>query len=155
MDKKGLFNFPILDFQLQGVENYIAWALTIQYNLCAFRVWSYVQGTLKYPSVVDISIVTVTPSLNVSTSVSQSRTTSVVTQDRWFRTDEQIMAYIMRPISIPIRLSIDRSTSSREQWLTLSRMLVQTGAARKYQLCRALQEAKQEDRSIRTSTLCF
>ena len=32
MDKKGLFNFPILDVQLQGAENYIAWDLTMQYN---------------------------------------------------------------------------------------------------------------------------
>ena len=32
MDKKGLFNFPVLDFQLQNAENYTVWALTMQYN---------------------------------------------------------------------------------------------------------------------------
>ena len=84
--------------------------------------------------------------IRFSTSVSQSRTTLAVTRDQWFRTDEKIMAYIMRLVFIPIRLSISRSTSSRKQWLALSRMFVQTGAAREYQLCQALQEAKQEDR---------
>ena len=39
------------------------------------------------------------------------------------------MAYIMRSIVVPIRLLIDRLTSSRDQWLALSLMFVQTGAA--------------------------
>ena len=148
MDKKGLFNFHVLDIQLQGAENYTAWALTMQYNLRAFGVWGYVQGTLKFPSAVDISIIIVTLPSDVSTSSSQSSIASALTQDQWVRADEQIMAYIMRSISIPIRLFISRSTSTREQWLALSRMFVQTNVAREYQLCQALQEAKQEDRSI-------
>ena len=37
MDKKGLFNFPIFNVQLHGAENYTAWALTMQYNLCNTR----------------------------------------------------------------------------------------------------------------------
>ena len=85
MDKKGLFNFLILNFQLQSAENYTAWAITIQYNLRTFGVWSYVQGILKCLSIA-------TPSLYASTSDSQSHTTSTITQDQWVRTDEQIMA---------------------------------------------------------------
>ena len=77
MDKKVLFNFLVLDFQLQGVENYTACVFTIQYNLCTFGVWGYVQDTLKYPSIADNSIITATLSSDVSTTVSQSRTTSV------------------------------------------------------------------------------
>jgi len=116
MDKKRLFNFPVLDFQLQSAENYTALALKMQYNLRAFGVCSYVQSILKCPS-------TATPS-SYASSDSQSHTTSVVTQDQWVRTDEQIMAYIMRSISIPIRMSIGHSISSREQWLALSHMFV-------------------------------
>jgi len=29
VDKKGSFNFSVLDVQLQGAENYTAWALMI------------------------------------------------------------------------------------------------------------------------------
>ena len=148
MNKKGLFNFPILDVQLQGVENYTTWALTMQYNLHAFRVWGYTQDTLKCPSVADISIIIVTLPWDVSTSGSLSRVTSALTQDEWVRTDEQIMADIMRSISILILLSIGRTTSSREQWLAISPMFVQIGADREYRLCQAHQEAKLEDRSI-------
>src|SRR4051812_35093059 len=58
------------------------------------------------------------------------------------------MAYIMRSVTIPICLSIGRLMSSQEQWFALSRMFVQSGAAREYQLVQALQDAKQDDRSI-------
>ena len=54
----------------------------------------------------------------------------------------------MRSVSIPIHLSINCSTSSREQWLALSRMFVQSSAAQEHQLCQALQEAKKENCSI-------
>ena len=54
----------------------------------------------------------------------------------------------MRLVSIFGRLSIIRSTSSREQWLALSHIFVQTSIAQEYQLCQALQEAKVEDFSI-------
>jgi len=54
----------------------------------------------------------------------------------------------MRSIFILNRLSISHSTSSRKQWLSLSHMFVHIGAAWEYQLYQALQEAKQEDRSI-------
>src|SRR3954468_20584011 len=58
------------------------------------------------------------------------------------------MAYIVRSVSVPIRLSIGRLTSSKDQWLAISRMFVQSGAAREYQLVQALQDAKQNDHSI-------
>ena len=109
MDKKELFNFPLLNFQLQSTKNYIAWAFTMQSNFRAFGVWSSVEGILKYPS-------TATQSLYASALDSQSYTTSAVTQHQWVHTDEQIMAYIMRSVSILLRLSIGRSTSYREQW---------------------------------------
>jgi len=98
---------------------------TILYNIHAFGVWSYIQGILKCSS-------TATPSSYASISDSQSHITSAATQDQWIRTNEQIMAYIMRSVSILIRLSIGYSTSFREQWLALSRMLVQNGAAHEY-----------------------
>ena len=110
MDKKGLFNFHVLNVQLQGVKNYSACALTMQYNLRAFGFWDYIQGTLKCPLVVDTFIITITPPSNVSTSGSLSSITSALTQDQWVRTDEQIMAYIIRSVSILIQLSIGRST---------------------------------------------
>ena len=113
----------------------------MQYNFRAFGVWSYVLDILKCPS-------TATQSSYASASGSPSHTTSVVTQDQWVYTDEQIMAYIMRSVSILICLSIGSSTSSREQWLALSHMFIQIDLAREYQLCQALQEAKQEDRLI-------
>ena len=107
----------------------------MQYNLRAFGVWSYVQGILKCLS-------TATQSSYASASDSQSHTTSTVTQR--VHTDEQIMAYITRLVSIPMCLSIGRSTSFREQWLVLSRMFSKIGAAR----VPGSLEAKQEDRSI-------
>ena len=58
------------------------------------------------------------------------------------------MVYIMRSVSILIRLSIGRSISSRKQWLALSHMIVQTSDGREYQFCQTFQEAKQEDCSI-------
>ena len=42
MDKKGMVDFLILDVQLQGTENYTAWALMMQYNFRAFRIWGYI-----------------------------------------------------------------------------------------------------------------
>ena len=143
MDKKGLFNFPVLDFQLQNAENYTAWALTMQYNFLCFRSLELCSGHPKM--LVNYHSIIICFCIGLSVS---HHTTSAVTQDQWVRTDEQIMAYIMWSVSIPIRLSIGRSTSSREQWLVLSRMFVQIISAREYQLCQALQEAKQEDRSI-------
>src|SRR5436853_5759839 len=58
------------------------------------------------------------------------------------------MVYIVRSVSVPIRLSIGRLTSSKDQWLALSRMFVQSGAAREYQLVQALQNSKQNEQSI-------
>src|SRR3954470_21280016 len=61
---------------------------------------------------------------------------------------DQIMAYIMRTVFVTIRLSTGRLTSSKDQWFALSWMFVQFGVARKYQLVQALQDAKQDDKSI-------
>ena len=80
----------------------------MQHNFRAFGVWGYVQGTLKCPTATSWLY-------DASTPLFQSSITSVTTQDQWVRTDEQIMAYIMRPVSIRIRLSIGRLTSSMEQ----------------------------------------
>lgn len=49
MDKKGVYNFPLVDVQLKSGENYAALGLTMQYNLCEFRLWGYVQGKVKRP----------------------------------------------------------------------------------------------------------
>src|SRR3954470_5947598 len=142
MDKKSLYTFPPVDVQLQGEANYTAWALTMQYNLRAFGVWGYVQGKLKCPS-DDAATSSSTSSSDTTTSSSAK-----LTRDQWIRTDEQIMAYIVRSVSVPIRLSISRLSSSKDQWLAISRMFVQFGAAREYQLVQALQDAKQNDHSI-------
>lgn len=71
-----------------------------------------------------------------------------LTRTKWLQTDEQIIAYIVRSVSIPIRLSIRRLTTSMDQWLALSRMFVQTGATQEYQLLQSFQDAKLEDRCI-------
>src|SRR4051812_1476189 len=152
MDKKSLYTFPPVDVQLQGVENYAAWALTMQYNFCAFGVWGYVQGKVKCLS--DVTSPAASPAATSTDEASSGSTSSPLivsdklTPEKWTRTDEQIMAYIMHSVSIPIRLSIGRLTSSQEQWSALSRMFVQSGAAREYQLVQTLQDAKQNDRSI-------
>src|SRR3954462_7517695 len=150
MDKKSLYTFPPVDVQVQGADNYAAWALTMQYNFRAFGVWGYVQGKVKCPT-DDASPAASATSTDEASSGSTSSPLIVsdkLTPEKWTRTDEQIMAYIMRSVSIPIRLSIGRLTSSQEQWSTLSRMFVQSGAAREYRLVQALQDAKQDDRSI-------
>ena len=100
----------------------------MQYKSSCFRSLELAQGTLKYLSAAsitssDTSTITVTLSSDPSISGSQFSITSVLTRDQWVRTDEQIISYIMRSIFIPIRLlltvrlPIDRSISSREQWL--------------------------------------
>jgi len=38
--------FPPLDMPLTNAENYTAWALTMQYNLRAFALLSYVDGSM-------------------------------------------------------------------------------------------------------------
>ena len=53
------------------------------------------------------------------------------------------MVYIMCLIIVPIILSISRLTSSWGQWLALSHMFVQTGAAHEYQLHQALEDTLQ------------
>src|SRR3954468_10955147 len=143
MDKKNLYTFPPVDVQLQGAKNYAAWALTMQYNFRAFGVWGYLQGKVKCPPAA-----TSTDEASSGSTSSPLIVSDKLTPEKWTRTDEQIMAYIMRSVSIPIRLSIGRLTSSQEQWSALSRMFVQSGAAREYQLVQALQDAKQDDRSI-------
>src|SRR3954471_17268952 len=117
MDKKGLYNFPQIDVQLKGAENYTAWALTMQYNLRAFGVWGYVQGKLKCPS-DDAATSSSTSSSDTTTSSSAK-----LTRDQWIRTDEQIMAYIVRSVSVPIHLSIGRLTSSKDSGLPLAACL--------------------------------
>src|SRR3954465_3174277 len=124
MDKKGLYTFPLVDVQLKGAENYAAWTLTMQYNLRAFGVWGYVQGKIKCPS-NDTSA----SSSASSTSSSTETPTDTLTKEKWGRTNEQIIAYIMRSVSVPIHLSIGHLTSSKDQWLALSWMYVQSGAA--------------------------
>jgi len=49
-----------------------------------------------------------------SSTVSILPSDSAITYVQWTRTDKQIMAYIMRSINIPIWLSINRLTSSRD-----------------------------------------
>src|SRR3954468_7212581 len=109
MDKKGFYTFPPVDTPLKGAENYAAWALSMQYNLRAFGVWGYVQGKIKCPS--DDAIASSATSTNESTPGSKTLT-DTLTREKWSHTDKQIMAYIMRSVSVPIRLSIDRLLSS-------------------------------------------
>ena len=153
MDKKNLYTFPPIDVLLQGADNYAAWALTMQYNLRAFGVWGYVQGKVKCPpdtaSTDALSPdTTSTDELSSDSTPSPKTVSDKLTPEKWSRIDDQIMAYIMRSVSIPIHLSIGRLTTSQAQWSTLSRMFIQSGAASEYQLVQALQDAKQDDRSI-------
>src|SRR3954467_14994949 len=105
MDKKNLYTFPPVDVQLQGVENYAAWALTMQYNFRAFGVWGYVQGKVKCPSdatsIVALSSGSTTDALSSGSTSSPLTVSDKLTPEKWTRTDEQIMAYIMRSVSIP------------------------------------------------------
>jgi len=55
------------------------------------------------------------------------------------------MVYTIRSVSIP---SVSFSTSSKEQWLALTRMFVHASTSREYQLYQAPQGSRQGDRSI-------
>lgn len=94
-----------LIIQLKDAENHTTWALTMQYNLRAFGVWRYAHGKLKCP-LDDIT----TPSSKMMTL----SVTASLTRDQWIHSDEHIMAYIMRFVSIPICLLICRLTSSKD-----------------------------------------
>lgn len=98
--------FPSVDVQLTEAKSYATWALTVQYIVCALGLWGYVQGTLKYPpthvsSSTKLSIETTTSSMTTSSSMTNS-----LVRDQWIRTDDKIMGYIMRFISIPTWLFI-------------------------------------------------
>src|SRR4051812_13686941 len=154
MDKKGFFSFPPVDTPLKGVENYAASALSMQYNLKAFGVWGYVQGKIKCPSETAASSSTAGNSTGDSTTpgpatpASAATSGDTLTAEKWNHTDDQIQAYIMRSVVDSIQMNIGRLTSSRDQWSALQRMYVQSGSAREYQFIQALQDARQDDRSI-------
>src|SRR3954465_13064121 len=153
MDKKGFYTFPPVDTPLKGAENYVAWALTMQYNLKAFGVWGYVQGKIKCPSEPASSSTAGTSTSDSATTgpatpASAATSGDALTVEKWNRTDDQIQAYIMRSVIDSIRMNIGRLTSSRDQWSALQRMYVQSGSAREYQLIQALQDARQDDCSI-------
>src|SRR4051812_3782391 len=98
MDKKNLYTFPLVDVQLQGADNYAAWALTMQYNFRAFGVWGYVQGKVKCPPDVTSPAATSTAELSSGSTPSLVIVSDKLTPEKWTRTDDQIMAYIMRSV---------------------------------------------------------
>src|SRR5947208_15230152 len=102
MDKKGFYTFPPVDTLLKGAENYVAWALSMQYNLKAFGVWGYVQGKIKCPSEGSASSTSTAGSEGSASSTSTAgiasaaSSTDRLTAEKWSSTDDQIQAYIMR-----------------------------------------------------------
>src|SRR3954463_8621259 len=106
MDKKNLYTFPPVDVQLQGAENYAAWALTMQYNFRAFGVWGYVQGKVKCPpdatsrDALSSGSTSSTDALSSGSTSSPLIVSDKLTPEEWTCTDEQLMAYIMRSVSI-------------------------------------------------------
>lgn len=91
MDEKGIFNFPPVDVQLKGAENYSAWAVTMLYNLRVFGVWWYVQGKVECPpdDIVDSSSVYTDDSTTPRFTSSGSKTSSdSLTWEKWSCTDD-------------------------------------------------------------------
>ena len=67
MDKKGLFNFSVLDVQFRDVKNYPAWLSRFSINFMPLESGVNVQGILKCPPIASItpfdsSTITATPS---------------------------------------------------------------------------------------------
>src|SRR5438270_129385 len=148
MDKKGFYTFSPVDTPLNGAENYVAWALSMQYNLKAFGVWGYVQGKIKFPSESSASSTSTSATASTTGGAASTTSSDSLTAEKWSSTDVQIQAYIMRSVVDSIRMHIGCLTSSRDQWSTLQRMYVQSGSAREYQLIQAPQDARQDDHSI-------
>src|SRR3954463_10068755 len=98
MDKKGFYTFPPVDTPLKGSENYVAWALSMQYNLKAFGLWGYVQGKIKCPSESSASSASIDSAASTTSTSGTASTTDRLTAEKWSSTDDQIQAYIMRSV---------------------------------------------------------
>src|SRR3954467_14001980 len=100
MDKKGFYTFPPVDTPLKGAENYVAWTLSMQYNLKAFGVWGYVHGKIKclYESSASSASTGGAATTTHTGGTTSTTSTDRLTAKKWSSTDDQIQAYIMRSV---------------------------------------------------------